>query len=121
MNETNIKAIRGAVCCTNEKTEIIQKTIELYDKLLTANCITEEDILSLFFSVTADINAINPASALRQSGRAVDAAMMVFQEAAVLDSMPGTIRILIHAHMAAKKIVQHVYIHGAEVLRPDRG
>ncbi|MCL1813861.1 MAG: chorismate mutase [Treponema sp.] len=119
MKEKTLKALRGAVCCVNIKEEIAQRTVELYDKLLSANNVTEADILSLFFSITSDIDALNPAGALRQSGRAGDAAIMVFQEAAVQGSLPGTIRVLIHAYMAAENPVQHIYFGGAEQLRPD--
>ena len=119
MKEKTLKAIRGAVCSANDKEEIVQRTVELYDKLLAANDIAEAGILSIFFSITQDIDALNPASALRQSGRAGDAAMMVFQEALVQNSLPGTIRMLIHAFIAAEKPVQHIYIKGADTLRPD--
>ena len=120
MNEKTLKAIRGAVCSANNKAEIERKTAELYDRLLTANDLAETDILSLVFSVTADIDAQNPAGALRRSGRAGELAMMVLQEASVQDSLPGTIRVLVHAFMAGEKPVQHVYMEGAEKLRPDR-
>ena len=119
MNGKTLKAIRGATCSANEKSEITQNTVYLYDKLLTANGLAETDIVSLFFSLTADLDAINPASALRRSGRAGETAMMVLQEAAVQDSIPGTIRILIHVYLPTEKPVQHVYIHGAEKLRPE--
>ena len=115
-----LKALRGAVCSSNQKEAIARGTIELYDTLLTANELTETDLVSLFFSVTADLNALNPAAALRQSGRAGELAMMVFQEAAIQDSLPGTIRILIQGYMDNDKPVKHKYIRGAEKLRPDR-
>jgi monofunctional chorismate mutase len=118
--EKTLKAIRGAVSSSNTKEEISQKTTELYDKLLLANNLAESDILSLFFSVTRDIDALNPASALRKSGRAVEAVMMVFQEAAIQDSLPGIIRVLIHAQFSAEKPVRHIYLGKAEKLRPDR-
>ncbi|MCL1928347.1 MAG: chorismate mutase [Treponema sp.] len=120
MKEKTLKAIRGAVCSANTKEEITQRTVELYDKLLAANNLAETDILSFFFSITSDIDALNPAGALRQSGRAEDTAMMVFQEAAVQDSLSGTIRVMIHAFFPAEKPVQHIYFGGAEKLRPDR-
>lgn len=120
MNEKTLKAIRGAVCSANDKAEISQKTIKLYDKILAENDLKETDILSIFFSVTDDITALNPATALRQSGRAGEISMMVLEEAAVQDSLPGTIRVLFHAFMSAEKPVKHVYIEGAEKLRPDR-
>ena len=120
MNEKTLKAIRGAVCSANNKAEIEQKTAGLYDKLLKANNLAETDILSLIFSVTADIDAQNPAAALRRSGRAGELAMMVLQEASVQDSLPGTIRVLIHAFIPGDKPVRHIYMEGAEKLRPDR-
>jgi len=120
MEQKVLKALRGAVCSANSKEDITKNTIELYDTVLSANDLQETDLISLFFSVTADVDAINPAAALRQSGRAGEAAMMVFQEAAVQDSLPGTIRLLIHCYMDAEKPVRHAYIGGAEKLRPDR-
>ena len=119
MGEKTLKAVRGAISSANTKEEITQKTRELYDRILSANELAESDILSLFFSVTPDINALNPAGALRESGRAGEIAMMVLQEAAIQDSMPGIIRVLIHAYQAAEKSVRHVYLGKAEKLRPD--
>jgi len=120
MNEKTLKAIRGAACSADVKAEILQKTVDLYDKILAANDLKEDELVSVFFSVTQDITALNPATALRQSGRAEEAAMMVLGEARFQDSPGGVIRILVQAYMAAKKPVQHIYIHGAEKLRPDR-
>ena len=115
-----LKAIRGAVCSTNDKAEITERTLELYDRILKVNEFCETDILSIFFSITPDIKVLNPANALRQSGRAGETAMMVLEEAVLEDSLPGTIRVLIHAYMADDKPVHHIYIRGAEKLRPDR-
>jgi chorismate mutase len=115
-----LRALRGAVCTANTKEAITEGTIELYDRLLAANSLAEADLVSLFFSITADLEAHNPAAALRLSGRAGEAAMMVFQEAAVQDSLPGTIRLLLHCYMDGEEPAKHVYIRGAEKLRPDR-
>jgi len=120
MGEKILKALRGAVCSADIKEEISGRTVELYDSLLAANDLAEADMVSVFFSVTGDIKAQNPAAALRQSGRAGEAAMMVSQEAAIEDSLPGTIRVLIHCYIDKEKPVKHVYIRGAEKLRPDR-
>ena len=114
-----MRALRGAVCSANNAEEISKRSIELYDKMLAENKLSETDIVSLFFSVTADIDTQNPATALRQSGRAGETAMMVLSEAAIKDSLCGTIRILIHCYMDTDKQVRHVYMHGAEKLRPD--
>jgi len=114
-----IKALRGAVCSSNDKAEIAERVAELFDKLLESNELAEKDLISLFFSVTPDLDAINPAAALRQSGRAGELAMMVFQEAAAGSNPPGIIRVLIHCQLDSGRPVKHIYIRGAEILRPD--
>jgi chorismate mutase len=115
---TTLRALRGAICAANTAESVAAQTVKLYDTLLARNGLSEEDIVSLFFSLTGDLDALNPAAALRRAGRAGDLAMMVFQEAAVPESLPGAIRLLVHAPLAGK--ARHVYLDGAERLRPDR-
>ncbi|MDR1306895.1 MAG: chorismate mutase [Treponema sp.] len=115
-----IRALRGAVCTGNTPEEISAAVAELYDELLRANGLDEDGLVSLFFSVTPDINALNPAFALRKGGRASRLAMMVFQEAETEGGLPGTIRVLAHCYLDREQQVRHVYIRGAELLRPDR-
>ena len=119
METEKLKALRGAVCCVNTAESIAKNTVDLYDTILQANSLKEADLISIFFSVTPDLNVLNPAAALRCSGRAEKTAMMVFQEAVVQDGLPNTIRILIHCCMEDSRPVQHAYIGGAEKLRPD--
>jgi chorismate mutase len=92
----------------------------LYDELLLKNNLHEEGLVSLIFSVTPDLDAINPAAALRNSGRAGDLALFALQEAPSKHSLERTIRVLIHCYLAAGDTPRHVYRNGAEVLRPDR-
>jgi chorismate mutase len=113
------KALRGAICAANTEEEIAAAAVELYDTLLQENALAEEDIVSLLFSLSPDLDALNPAAALRQSGRARELAMMVFQEAAVARTLPGTIRALVHCYGDPRRAPRHIYLRGAEVLRPD--
>lgn len=113
-------ALRGAVRTMNDADDIVKQVSGLYDGLLSQNGIDEADIVSLQFSVTADIDAVNPAAALRKSGRARDVALFAVQEAASKDSLPRTIRCLLHCYMEEGSLPCHVYRNGAEVLRPDR-
>ncbi|MDR2445238.1 MAG: chorismate mutase [Spirochaetaceae bacterium] len=113
-------ALRGATQCVNSEDDIVRQVSAMYDDILSRNDITEVDIVSLQFSVTADIDAVNPASALRRSGRAANLAMFAAQEAASQGSLPRTIRCLVHCYMDAAATPRHVYRNGAEVLRPDR-
>jgi chorismate mutase len=104
----------------NDTDDIVNQVSAMYDDILLQNGIGEADIVSLQFSVTADIDAINPAAALRKSGRARDLALFAVQEAASRDSLPRTIRCLLHCYMEEGSPPRHVYRNGAEVLRPDR-
>ncbi|MDR2144766.1 MAG: chorismate mutase, partial [Treponema sp.] len=65
-----LAALRGAVRAENTEKDISEQVVLLYDKLLQSNGLSEEDIVSVIFSVTGDIDAVNPAAALRKSGRA---------------------------------------------------
>ncbi|MDR2795439.1 MAG: chorismate mutase [Spirochaetaceae bacterium] len=115
-----IFALRGAAQCLNSEEDIVKQVSAMYDDILFQNGVTETDIVSLQFSVTADIDAANPASALRKSGRAANLALFTVQEAASQGGLPRTIRCLLHCYMNAAASPRHVYRNGAEVLRPDR-
>jgi chorismate mutase len=113
-------ALRGAVRCRNEAEDIGERVRALYDELLSANTLAEQDIVSLIFSVTADLDAKNPAAALRDSGRAGELALFALQEAPVKGGLERVVRVLIHCYLDEKAVLHHVYRNGAEVLRPDR-
>ncbi|MDR3335395.1 MAG: chorismate mutase [Treponema sp.] len=118
MGEKRLKALRGATQCENEGDDITQQVTMLYDELLVRNQLNEADIVSLVFSLTRDLDAKNPASALRHSGRAQDLALFTVQEAYIAGGLERTIRVLIHAYLDGAAC--HVYRNGAEILRPDR-
>jgi chorismate mutase len=115
-----LAAIRGAVCVRNDGADITAKIARVYDLMTGRNGIREEDIVSLIFSVTSDIDAKNPASALRESGRARDIALFSAREPSVKGGLPGIIRLLMHCYIEENTIPNHIYTEGAEVLRPDR-
>jgi chorismate mutase len=112
-------ALRGATRCENTEADIYEKVGILYDELLYRNILNEDDIVSLIFSVTADITAINPATALRKSGRGTGLSLFAVREAECGVSLPFTIRVLLHCYLDEGTAVRHVYRNGAEVLRPD--
>ena len=113
-------ALRGAVCVENDGDDIRQKIAALYDTLLEQNGLAENAIVSVIFSVTGDIDAKNPAAALRESGRGGELALFSTQEPAIVGGLPRTIRLMMHCYMEETVTPQHAYIGGAEVLRPDR-
>ncbi len=114
--------IRGAVCCENTKQDI-QKAVEtMCSQLFSRNIFCPEDLVSLHFTMTGDLDAFNPAAALRKSslGHLVQqAALFCSAEAPVVGSLPRTIRVLVTMYMEEGSIPHHCYTGGAEVLRPD--
>ncbi|MDR1212076.1 MAG: chorismate mutase, partial [Spirochaetaceae bacterium] len=101
MPEKHLIAVRGAVQCKNEARDMAVQVGALYDEILTRNKLAEEDLVSLIFSVTADLDEANPATALRTSGRAANVALFVTQEARVKNGAGSTdhiVRLLIHAY-----------------------
>jgi chorismate mutase len=119
-NEKKLFALRGATLCLNDPADIKKQVTAMYDELLKRNNLAETDIVSIIFSVTQDLDAKNPASALREEGKAGEAALFVTQEAHFSNSLSSVIRLLIHCYLSSASNVVHVYRNGAEVLRPDR-
>jgi len=119
MGEKRLFALRGATRCLNTGDDIQEQTVGLYDALLLKNNLDEEDLVSIIFSVTGDLDAKNPATALREKGRVGKAALFVTQEAHFPGSLERVIRLLIHCYLDPSRQPIHVYRNGAEVLRPD--
>jgi chorismate mutase len=116
----HLAALRGAAQCRNSGEDIAAQVAALYEELLRENKLGEEDIVSVIFSMTGDLDEKNPASALRQAGYAGDLALFVVQEARVKNSLERIIRVLIHCYLDEGVNPRHVYRNGAELLRPDR-
>jgi len=89
--------------------------------MLEKNDLAEDDIVSVIFSLTSDLDALNPAAALRQAGKAGELALFTLQEAKTADiTLPRVVRVLIHCYLPQDAKPCHVYRNGAETLRPDR-
>ena len=119
MVEKRLFALRGATRCLNNRDDIQKQVIALYQELLSGNNLVEDDIVSVIFSVTGDLDAFNPATALRNGGMAENTALFVTQEADFCGSLERVIRVLIHCYKGINSAPVNVYRNGAEVLRPD--
>ena len=120
MDEKRLFALRGAAQCLNEKDDIRKQVSGLYDELLSRNDLAEIDIVSIIFSVTGDLDALNPATALRNGGAALDTALFVTREPDFHNSLERVIRVLIHCYLRKNTTPVNIYRNGAEVLRPER-
>ena len=120
MGERRLFALRGAAQCLNSEEDIQKQVLKTYDELLLRNNLEEKEIVSVFFSVTGDLDVENPATALRKGGRALETALFVSQEAQFQGNFERILRILIHCYLDSSQTPVHVYRNGAELLRPDR-
>lgn len=116
--ECHIKAIRGAITTENTREQIFLDTITLINEILNVNKIKINDIVSIIFSATKDINEAYPAEAVRSMG--IDSIpMMCFQEMYVKDSLQKCIRVIVFLNCDNSKEIIHVYLKDAKKLRPD--
>ena len=121
MHEVRMRGVRGATTADeNTREAILAATRELVSQLIEANGIEPEDVASVIFTTTADLNADYPAVAARTLGWS-DVALLCAHEINVPESVPLCIRVLIHWNTAVRADeIQHVYLKGAVKLRPDR-
>jgi chorismate mutase len=118
-----IRGIRGAVqASTNTAEDILQSTRQLLLALIEANSgLMAEDIASVFFTVTEDLNAAYPAKAAREIGW-TSVSLLCAREISVPGSLPRCIRILIHWNtQQSQNSIRPVYLGAASELRPEFG
>ena len=115
-----LRGIRGATCINkNNKVEIVKATKELLFKIIEANKIKQEDIASIIFSTTTDLNAEFPAVAARELGY-LYTPLLCMHEINVPGSIKKCIRILVHVNAStAQSKIKHIYLGKAKNLRPD--
>jgi chorismate mutase len=115
------RGIRGATSVTeNTREAILSATRELLALLVERNGVKLEEIASVFFTVTEDLDAVHPALAARERGWH-DVALLCAREIPVPDSPPRIIRVLLHANTElGQHEIRHVYLCEAVALRPTR-
>lgn len=113
-------SIRGATTVkANDKVEIIEATKELLLKIENDNKLIKENVISILFSSTKDLNIEYPAKAARLLGY-TQCGLMCLNEMDVLDSIRKCIRAMVlYQGNIDQKDVKHVYLKEAKTLRPD--
>ena len=117
----DVIAVRGATTVdSDDKCEIVSKTVELVNKLIEANGIDgkKTKCVSMLLSTTKDIKSYYPATAVRESG-ILSTALMSCLEPDIDGSLPLCIRVLITLLCEEGSEPKHIYLHGAKALRPD--
>ncbi len=115
------RGIRGATTVeANTSEDILKATRQLLALIIRQNGICEEDVASVIFSTTTDLDAEFPALAARQLGW-FNVALTCVHELEVPGSLPLCVRILLHWNTTKQNgEIVHVYVKEAARLRPDR-
>ena len=103
-----VRAIRGATTVeNNDREEIIEATKEMLETIISENNIKTEDMVSVIFTITPDLDI-------------VDVPLLDMSEPEIDGALKKCIRILMHINSDKQnKDMVHAYLRGATVLRPD--
>jgi chorismate mutase len=116
-----VRAIRGATTVTNNSSEAIREAVvELLDAVETHNHVDPEDIVSVIFTTTQDLDAIFPAAIARERPHWENVPLLDVQQMHVEGSLKRCIRLLIHINTPKPQVeIYHPYLRKAQNLRPD--
>ena len=112
-----MKAIRGATTVQNDTAEEIKECVsELLLKIKEKNSLSDEEIICIMFSNTADIRSYYPAKAAREAGF-ISCALFSSLEPEINGALRKCIRVMVltESNLSA----EHVYLRGAVNLRKD--
>lgn len=115
-----VRAIRGATTVENNtKEEIWDATEEMLSEIVAANNLKQEDMISITFTLTKDLDACYPAVRAREMGF-TNVPLMNMPELAVPGSLEKCIRVIVETN-SQKSLdeINHIYLRGAKRLRPD--
>jgi chorismate mutase len=119
-NTPQLRALRGATTASANSREAIHEAVaELLDALVERNGLEGSQLLSVTFSVTADLDACFPAAIARQRPGWDAVALLDCQQMAVAGDLHRCIRLLAHAWLAGDRPARHAYLRDAARLRPD--
>jgi chorismate mutase len=115
-----MRGVRGATTVdANTREEILAAARQLLALMIRLNGIASEDVASAIFTVTRDLDAEFPALAARQLGW-LDVPLLCSYEIDVPGSLRKCVRVLVNWNtQKQQREITHVYIKGAERLRPD--
>lgn len=113
-------AIRGAVTAdANTEDAILAAARELLTQIASANQLVPEELISVLFTITPDLDAAFPTRAARELGW-TQVPLLDAQQPRVRGDLARCIRVLLHFQReVAPDSVHHIYLRAARVLRPD--
>jgi len=120
-DDYKITFIRGATTATgNSFKELEDAVVELVDELISRNNLLKENILSITFTTTKDLDVCFPASIARKSNGLDLVAFLDCQQMHVPNDVKFCIRIMAQVLLPPNISLKHPYLRGASKLRADR-
>ena len=117
----DLQGLRGAITSQSNNSEAIEASVtELVKELVARNNLKAEQIVSITFSVTSDLNACFPASIARRQPGWENIALLDCQQMTVKGDLKYCIRIMALVWLPIDQTPQHPYLGEASLLRPDR-
>ena len=116
-----VRAIRGATTASANTVEAMREVVmELLDEIEIRNHLNPEDIASVIFTTTRDLDAIFPAAIARERPQWKNVPLLDVQQMHVEQSLERCIRVLIHVNIPKPQTeICHLYLRQAKKLRPD--
>lgn len=116
------RAIRGATTVeSNTAEDILEATDELLQTILALNDVAPDDMVSIIFTTTTDLNATFPAVAARSMGLD-QIPLMCAHEMNVPGALDMVVRVMMHINTEKPASeITHVYLRRAKELRPEWG
>jgi chorismate mutase len=114
------RALRGATtAASNTAEDILEATEELLRTVIALNDLSADDMVSMIFTTTTDLNATFPAVAAR--GMGLDQIpLMCAHEMNVPGALDLVVRVMLHINTAKPAAeLRHVYLRRATQLRPE--
>ena len=117
---TAVRALRGATTVDADTVEQVrERTVTLLARLLDANELEHDDLISVILTATDDIHSMFPALAAREYGLG-DVPLLCARELDIDGATPHCIRILMHVTTERTRAeLHHIYLEGAADLRDD--
>lgn len=118
---SKVRAIRGATTAESNTVEAMADAVrELLKEIETRNHIDYDDIISVIFTATPDLDAIFPAAIARENPKWENVPLLDLQQMAVRGSLEKCIRVLIYINTdKPQEEIYHPYLRKAQNLRPD--
>jgi chorismate mutase len=116
-----VRAIRGATTVEANTIEAMRDAIkELLGEIEQRNQLDLEEVISVIFTATSDLDVIFPAAIARENPHWENVPLLDLQQMQVQGSLEKCIRVLIYWNTnKPQEEIYHPYLRNAQNLRPD--